>query len=91
LLDLSDAEQRALVKVARHWPGGGSCLRYALALGCKLRRHRPALVLSARRGPTSSLEAHAWLRVGELRIDFDERRRAAVDFVPLRASATAVP
>lgn len=76
----------ALAALAKRWPLGGGCLRYALALGRRLARTGSAptqLVLGARKSLADRVEAHAWLLHAGVRYELPPTPSPTA-FVPLR-------
>jgi hypothetical protein len=59
---------RMVVKVARHWPRDGMCLRQSLVAGRRLRRLGPVLNIGVRRDD-EGVHAHAWLSINGHSID----------------------
>lgn len=66
-LDIEDA-QRAAELALRKWKHPANCLRRALLTGYLLRDERPLLEVGVRRRG-ASCEAHAWLTIGDVRVD----------------------
>lgn len=81
-LPMSANDLWALQVLARRWPLGGGCLRYALALCRRLRRQQPHLHIGVR-PRAGKIEAHAWVQLGAHRFDLEHPAAAATDFLPL--------
>jgi hypothetical protein len=81
-------EDWAVAALARRWPLGGGCLRYALVVASRLPRSptvRTHLQLGTRRSFEGGFEAHAWLLRGDATYQLKPAREADA-FVPLRRS-----
>lgn len=56
-------------RVLGRWPFGDTCLRRALALGHRIRRLDPVLVIGVRHDEHGQIAAHAWLVVRGVTLD----------------------
>lgn len=61
-----------------HLPLPDTCLRRSLTAGSRLRAFQPHLVIGVRRTP--ALDAHAWLLVGHIVLDWSGRHH---EFTPI--------